>query len=121
MIPAVSPAKLTTNPAVLPLKRRVTGFSSFPPFCRLARVTAKSAALRAATVTNRARFSLSQNLWWLGASGRVLATTGEAATAPELAGPGLTGPGLTGPGLPGAGLTALKLSGPSLRVAMDTP
>src|SRR4029077_20847055 len=49
---------------------RVTGFSSWPPFCRLARVAAKSAALKAATPTNRARFSLFQKRWWLGASGR---------------------------------------------------
>src|ERR1700680_1188500 len=41
---------------------RTTGLSSWPPLCRLARVTAKSAPFRTAAVTSSAQFCLSQNL-----------------------------------------------------------
>jgi hypothetical protein len=84
---AVSPAKLTAKPAVLLPKRRVIGFSSLPPARRLALVAAKSAALSAATATNRRRFSLSRNLCCPGASGTTFTTLGEASTSPETAGP----------------------------------
>src|SRR5581483_3392634 len=60
--PTVSPAKFSAKPAVERPKGRTIGFSSLPPFCKLARVTAKSAALLAAAATNRMRFGLSQNL-----------------------------------------------------------
>src|SRR5580704_9360625 len=114
MMPAVSPAKLAASPAVLPLKRRVTGSSSLPPFCRMDRVTAKSAALRTATAAKRARFSLSQNLWRLGASGKELASTiGEDSTAPDDL-------PFNGAELPATESSKPKLREPSLRVAMDT-
>src|SRR5580693_455456 len=111
MTPAVSPAKLTASPAVLPLKKRVMGFSSFPPFCRIDRVRAKSEALRTATVVKRARFSVSQNLCCAGASGRGAETIGGRFTAPVL----------LRVGLGGAEWLVPELSVPSLRFAVKAP
>ena len=55
--------KFGARPAVDRPNRRTTGFSSRPPaLCRFARVTAKSAARRAADAVNKATFCLSQNL-----------------------------------------------------------
>ena len=110
MTPAVSPAKLTASPAVLPLKKRVTGFSSFPPCCRIDRVRAKSAALRTATVVKRARFSVSQNLCREGASGSGPETI-ECSIAPVLLRVWPVG----------AELFVPELRGPSFRFARETP
>jgi hypothetical protein len=111
MTPTVSPAKLTANPAVLPLKKRVTGFSSFPPFCRIDLVRAKSVALRTATVVKRARFSVSKNLCSDGASGRGLEAIGERSIAPVVLRVEPVG----------AELFASELSGPSLRSTREVP
>src|SRR5580692_1712669 len=119
MTPAVSPAKFTARPAVLPLKRRVTGFNSLPPFCRMDRVIAKSAALRSATVVKRARFSLSQNLGWSGASGG-LETAVETTIAPGLAGWASVAAGRAGAEVAESGLPESELRGAAFRVATDT-
>src|SRR5215472_4375410 len=58
----VSPAKFAARPGVEVPKRRTTGFSSRPPFCRFERVIAKSAPLKAAELRKRTLFSVSQNL-----------------------------------------------------------
>ena len=55
--------KFRASVGVLPVNRRVIGFSSVLPFCKLCRVSKKSAVLSAAVAVNRARFSPSQNLW----------------------------------------------------------
>ncbi len=90
MTRAVSRVKFAASPAVLFPKSRVTGSSSLPPFRRLARVAAKSAALKAADVPNRTRFSLSQKLCLRGASDRIVLANGDGSTvATESNGPEL--------------------------------
>ncbi len=81
--------KFVASPAVDRPNRRTTGFSSRPPpLCRFARVTAKSAALKAADAVNKATFCLSQNRCSLttgaascGGPGRM---TGDAASSDRL-------------------------------------
>src|SRR5690242_518684 len=77
--PAVSPAKFIAKPALERPKIRTIGFSSRPPLCKLARVTAKSAALPAAAATNRIWFGLSQNLCDVSILGGGVAMRGRTA------------------------------------------
>src|SRR5579864_5472117 len=69
---------------------RTIGFSSRPPFCRLARVTVKSAPLRAADAAKRATFRLSQNLCSAVAAKLEEVTTGAAGS---MVGVGASGEG----------------------------
>src|ERR1700693_5318409 len=52
--------KFIAKPGVERPNMRTTGFSSWPPLRRLARVTAKSAPFNAAAANNSAQFCLSQ-------------------------------------------------------------
>src|SRR5579859_566843 len=80
MTPAVSPAKFRAKPGVERPKTRTIGLSSCPPFCRLARVTRKSAVLETATAAKRTRFLLSKNLCGTSARGLAMTNAGAAAT-----------------------------------------
>src|SRR5690348_16281999 len=81
MTAAVSPAKFIARPALEWPKGRTMGFSSRPPLCKLARVTAKSAAAPALTAMKRNLFGLSQNLWVTSTLGCATAMTGTTAAS----------------------------------------